>query len=193
MDISGNDLKVLCFFIKFDNFMKQMYFSINYIAMKTKLSKRTVQTCLATLRNKNVISWVQRENRTNIYTLNDKMLKKGNGKNYHELNTNNLLNNTTKKEKGERGVKYVRTEIIKETLTRIKKRTNIFYRAKVNENSKLTNRQRLEKYAWKFISEMDADKRHVLMSRLTDPAEWNKFLEKMKTIVVYQKGRKINR
>ena len=193
MDISGNDLKVLCFFIKFDNFMKQMYFSINYIAMKTKLSKRTVQTCLSTLRNKNVITWVQRENKTNIYTLNDKMLKKGNGKNYHEVNTNNLLNNTIQKDKGDKGVKYVRTEIIKETLTRIKKRTNIFYRAKVNENSKLTNRQRLEKYAWKFISEMDADKRHVLMSRLTDPAEWNKFLEKMKTIVVYQKGRKINR
>ena len=193
MDISGNDLKVLCFFIKFDNFMKQMYFSINYIAMKTKLSKRTVQTCLATLRNKNVITWVQRENKTNIYTLNHKMLKKGNGKNYHEVNTNNLLNNTIQKDKGDKGVKYVRTEIIKETLTRIKKRTNIFYRAKVNENNKLTNRQRLEKYAWKFIGEMDADKRHVLMNRLTDPAEWNKFLEKMKTIVVYQKGRKINR
>ena len=31
------------------------------------------------------------------------------------------------------------------------------------------------------------------MNRLTDPTEWNKFLEKMKTIVVYQKGRKINR
>ena len=193
MDISGNDLKVLCFFIKFDNFMKQMYFSINYIAMKTKLSKRTVQTCLATLRNKNVITWVQRENKTNIYTLNHTMLKKGNGKNYHEVNTNNLLNNTIQKDKGDKGVKYVRTEIIKETLTRIKKRTNIFYRAKVNENNKLTNRQRLEKYAWKFIGEMDADKRHVLMNRLTDPAEWNKFLEKMKTIVVYQKGRKINR
>ena len=193
MDISGNDLKVLCFFIKFDNFMKQMYFSINYIAMKTKLSKRTVQTCLATLRNKNVITWVQRENKTNIYTLNHKMLKKGNGKNYHEVNTNNLLNNTISKEKVDKGVKYVRTELIKETLIRFKKRTNIFYRAKVNENNRLTNRQRLEKYAWKFISEMDADKRHVLMSRLTDPAEWNKFLEKMKTIVVYQKGRKINR
>ncbi len=173
--------------------MKQMYFSINYIAMKTKLSKRTVQTCLATLRNKNVITWVQRENKTNIYTLNHKMLKKGNGKNCHEVNTNNLLNNTIQKDKGDKGVKYVRTEIITETLTRIKKRTNIFYRAKVNENNKLTNRQRLEKYAWKFISEMDADKRHVLMNRLTDPAEWNKFLEKMKTIVVYQKGRKINR
>ena len=193
MDISGNDLKVLCFFIKYNNFMKQMYFSIDYISFKTKLSKRCVQTCLATLRNKNVLSWEKRENKTNIYKLNDRMLKKSSGKNYHEVNTNNLLNNTIQKDKGDKGVKYVRTEIIKETLIRFKKRTNIFYRAKVNENNKLTNRQRLEKYAWKFISEMDADKRHVLMNRLTDPAEWNKFLEKMKTIVVYQKGRKINR
>ena len=173
--------------------MKQMYFSINYIAMKTKLSKRTVQTCLATLRNKNVLSWQKRENKTNIYKLNDRMLKKSSGKNYHEVNTNNLLNNTIPNNKVDKGVKYVRTELIKETLIRIKKRTNIFYKAKINENNKLTNRQRLEKYAWKFISEMDVDKREVLMNRLTDPIEWNKFLEKMKTIVVYQKGRKINR
>ena len=167
--------------------MKEMYFSIQYIAMKTKLSKRCVQSCLASLRNKNVITWTQRENKTNIYKLNL------NGKTCQEVNTNNLLNNTIQKQKGDKGVKYVRTEIIKETLSKFKKRTNIFYRAKVNENNRLTNRQRLEKYAWKFISEMDADKRHVLMNRLTDPAEWNKFLEKMKTIVVYQKGRKINR
>ena len=81
--------------------MKQMYFSINYIAMKTKLSKRTVQTCLATLRNKNVITWVQRENKTNIYTLNHKMLKRE-WQNYHEVNTNNLLNNTIQKQKGDK-------------------------------------------------------------------------------------------
>ena len=193
MDISGNDLKVLCFFIKYNNFMKQMYFSINYIAMKTKLSKRTVQTCLATLRNKNVISWIQRENKTNLYTLNDKMLKKRSGKNYHEVNTNNLLNNTIQKQKGDKGVKYVRTEILSKTIQTIVKRTNIFYRAKVNENNKITNKQRLEKYAWKFISEMDKDKREVLMNKLTDPIEWNKFLQKMKTIIVYKQGRKINR
>ena len=173
--------------------MKQMYFSIDYIAMKTKLSKRTVQTCLATLRNKNVISWVKRENKTNIYTLNDSMLKKRSGKNYHEVNTNNLLNNTISKDKGEKGVKYVRTEVLTKTIQTIVKRTNIFYRAKINENSKITNRQRLEKYAWKFISEMDKDKREVLMNKLSDPIEWNKFLEKMKTIIVYKQGRKINR
>ena len=29
------------------------------------------------------------------------------------------------------------------------------------------------------------------MNRLTDPAEWNKFLEKMKTIVIYQKAERL--
>ena len=186
MDISGNDLKVLCFFIKFNNFMKEMYFSIQYIATKTKLSKRCVQSCLATLRNKNILTWVQRENKTNIYKLNL------NGKNYQEVNTNNLLNNTIAKNTGDK-VKYISTEVITREIKQITKRTNIFYKQKVNENNKLTNRQRLEKYAWKFISEMDKDKREILMNKLSDPIEWNKFLEKMKTIIVYKQGRKINR
>ena len=186
MDISGNDLKVLCFFIKFNNFMKEMYFSIQYIATKTKLSKRCVQSCLASLRNKNVITWTQRENKTNIYKLNL------NGKSCQEVNTNNLLNNTIAKNTGDK-VKYVRTEIISREIKQVTKRTNIFYKSKVNQNNQLTNRQRLEKYAWKFIAEMESDKRHALMNKLTDPVEWEKFLEKMKSVVVYQRGRKINK
>ena len=66
-------------------------------------------------------------------------------------------------------------------------------KSKVNENNKLTNRQRLEKYAWKHIAEMDKYDRHALMNKLTDPVEWEKFLEQMKSVIVYQRGRKINR
>ena len=40
---------------------------------------------------------------------------------------------------------------------------------------------------------MEKDKRHALMNKLTDPVQWEEFLEKMKTMVVYQRGRKINR
>ena len=169
--------------------MKEMYFSIQYIAMKTKLSKRCVQSCLASLRNKNVITWTQRENKTNIYKLHL------NGKSCQEVNTNNLLNNTIAKNTMDKvdKVKYVKTEIISQEIKQITKRTNIFYKSKVNQNNKLTNRQRLEKYAWKFIAEMERDKRHALMNKLTDPVEWEEFLKKMQTAVVYQRGRKINR
>jgi hypothetical protein len=115
-----------------------------------------------------------------------------NGKTCQEVNTNNLLNNTIAKNTGDK-VKYVSTEIITREIKQVTKRTNIFYKQKVNQNNKLTNRQRLEKYAWKFIAEMEKDKRHALMNKLTDPVEWEQFLEKMKTMVVYQRGRKINR
>ena len=40
---------------------------------------------------------------------------------------------------------------------------------------------------------MESDKRHALMNKLTDPVEWEQFLKKMQTAVVYQRGRKINK
>ena len=204
MDISGNDLKVLCFFIKYNNFMKQMYFSIQYIATKTKLSKRCVQSCLASLRNKNVLTWKQRENKTNIYTLNQEMLKKGNGKNCQELNTNNLTNYHRQNLQGDKykdnekekvnPTKYVNIEVIQRELKTITKRTNIFYKQKVEQNKGKTYKERAEKRAWVFLAEMEGSKREQVLKEIgNDLTKWKKFVEKVDTMMVYRQGRLKNR
>ena len=204
MDISGNDLKVLCFFIKYNNFMKQMYFSIQYIATKTKLSKRCVQSCLASLRNKNVLTWKQRENKTNIYTLNTQEIEKQNGKNCQELNTNNLTNYSRQNLQGDRykdnekekvnPTKYVNIEVIQRELKTITKRTNIFYKQKVEQNKGKTYKERAEKRAWVFLSEMEGSKREQVLKEIGgDLTKWKKFVEKVDTMMVYRQGRLKNR
>ena len=184
--------------------MKEMYFSIQYIATKTKLSKRCVQSCLASLRNKNVLTWKQRENKTNIYTLNQEMLKKGNGKNCQELNTNNLTNYHRQNLQGDKykynekekvnPTKYVSVEVIQKELKTITKRTNIFYKQKVEQNKGKSYRQRAEKRAWVFISEMEGDKREKLMREIgNDLTKWKKFVDEIDTLMVYKQGRIKNR
>ena len=204
MDISGNDLKVLCFFIKYNNFMKQMYFSIQYIATKTKLSKRCVQSCLASLRNKNVLTWKQRENKTNIYTLNTQEIEKQNGKNCQELNTNNLTHYSRQNLQGDKyndnekekvnPTKYVNIEEIQRELKTITKRTNIFYKQKVEQNKGKTYKERAEKRAWVFLAEMEGSKREQVLKEIgNDLTKWKKFVEKVDTMMVYRQGRLKNR
>ena len=193
MDISGNDLKVLCFFIKYSNFVKDLYFSIGYIAKRTNIAKRTVQSSLANLKHLKIISWQQRrmgyKKATNLYTLHKDQFIQKRGKICHEVNTNNLLTNNIKTKKVDK-TKYVSIEKIQYTLTKIRKMTNIHYRKKVKENSKMTTKQQIERKAWIFISEMDKTKREQLLKTIgTDQDKWDKFLEQIKPMLVYNRGR----
>ena len=184
--------------------MKQMYFSIQYIATKTKLSKRCVQSCLASLRNKNVLTWKQRENKTNIYTLNTQEIEKQNGKNCQELNTNNLTNYSRQNLQGDKykdnekekvnPTKYVNIEVIQRELKTITKRTNIFYKQKLEQNKGKTYKERAEKRAWVFLAEMEGSKREQVLKEIgNDLTKWKKFVEKVDTMMVYRQGRLKNR
>ena len=182
MDISGNDLKVLCFFIKYSNFFKDLYFSIGYIAKRTNIAKRTVQTSLANLKRLKIISWQQRrmgyKKATNLYTLHKDQFIQKRGKICHEVITNNLLTNSSKPKKVDK-TKYVSIEKLQYTITKVKKMTNIHYRKKVKENAGMTTKQQIERKAWIFIAEMDSNKREELLKAIgTDQKKWDEGWDK---------------
>ena len=71
--------------------------------------------------------------------------------------------------------------IIQQHLQKITKNTNIFYKAKVNENRKLSPRALLEKKAWQLLSEMDKYKREMFISEFEkDKNKWEDFLKRIK-------------
>ena len=40
--LTGNQIKVLCFFIKYNLMYKELFFSVNYISKHLNLSERTI-------------------------------------------------------------------------------------------------------------------------------------------------------
>ena len=54
----------------------------------------------------------------------------------------------------------------------------------------MTTKQQIERKAWIFISEMDKTKREQLLKTIgTDQDKWDKFLEQIKPMLVYNRGR----
>jgi|TARA_X000000950_G_C13732272_1_gene584812 predicted transcriptional regulator len=180
--LTGNQIKVLCFFIKYNQMYKELFFSVDYISKHLNLSKRTISKILQKFKKWKFLNWVKRTNNSNLYTLYvqkpSKWSKEGQtpSKNYSLINTYNKNNN----EKVE-GKKYVNINIIQNNISKITKNTNIFYKAKVNENKKLSPRQLLEKKAWQLIGEMDKYKREMLIEGFeSDKNKWEDFLERIK-------------
>ena len=181
--LTGNQIKVLCFFIKYNLMYKELFFSVNYISKHLNLSERTISKILQKFKRWKFLSWVKRTNNSNLYTLYvqkpSKWSKEGQtpSKNYSLINTYNK-NNTNEKDEGK---KYVNINIIQPPLQKITKNTNIFYKAKVNENRKLSPRALLEKKAWQLLSEMDKYKREMFISEFEkDKNKWEDFLKRIK-------------
>ncbi len=192
MNLSGNDLKIACLFIKYNNFFKEMFFSHEWISDMTGISIRTVQTCLINLKNKDIISWKTRLNKSNVYTINPQWLITGQGKevskNYRVINTNNYTN--TKNENVKKEITYVATKRIQYELQKITKFSNINYRKAVNTNKNTTDKQKLEKKAWNYIAEMEGTKREQLLKDIgSDIDKWNRFVMSIAKINVYKQGR----
>jgi predicted transcriptional regulator len=178
--LTGNQIKVLCFFIKYNQMYKELFFSVDYISKHLNLSKRTISKILQKFKKWKFISWVKRTNNSNLYTVYIQKPRSKEGqtqsKNYSLINTYNKTNN-----KKEEGRKYVNINIIQNHLSKITKNTNIFYRAKVNENKKLSPRALLEKKAWQLLSEMDKYKREMFINEFEkDKRKWEDFLQRIK-------------
>ena len=145
--LTGNQIKVLCFFIKYNLMYKELFFSVNYISKHLNLSERTISKILQKFKRWKFLSWVKRTNNSNLYPL------------------------------------YVQkpSNIIQQHLQKFTKNTNIFYKAKVNENRKLSPRALLEKKAWQLLSEMDKYKREMFISEFEkDKNKWEDFLKRIK-------------
>ena len=66
-------------------------------------------------------------------------------------------------------------------MNKITKRTNIFYKTKVDQNKKLNPRAMLEKRAWEMISNMDKYDRELLINGFDkDKTKWEIFLKTIK-------------
>jgi hypothetical protein len=184
--LTGNQIKVLCFFIKYNNMYEKLFFSIDYISNNLSLSKRTVQKILMKFQKYKFISWIKRSNNSNLYTVH---IAKGGQTKSKNCSLINTYNNNNKEDDNK---KYVNINIIQNSLKQVSKRTNIFYRSKVNQNQKLGPRGLLEKKAWSMISEMDETRRGILMDGFqNDNAKWEDFLNRIKQHkFVFYKNRK---
>lgn len=188
--LTGNQIKVLCFFIKYNNIYDKLFFSIDYISKNLDLSKRTVQKILMKFRNWKLISWVKRSNNSNLYTVHIAKGGQTQSKNCSLINTYNKYNNKPKEEEPK---KYVNINIIQHHLQKIKKTTNIFYKSKVNENKKLGPRALLEKKAWAIIDDMDETRKRILIEGFQeDQSKWEDFLKRIRNhkFVFYKNGKK---
>ena len=173
MNLSGNDLKIACLFIKYNNFFKEMFFSHEWISDMTNISIRL--------------------NKSNVYTINPQWLitpqGKEIGKNYRVINTNNY-NNNIKNENVKKEVTYVATKRIQYELQKITKFSNVNYKKAVDTNKNLTDKQKLEKKAWNYIAEMEGTKRELLLKDIgSDIDKWNRFVMSIAKIQVYKQGR----
>jgi hypothetical protein len=185
--LTGNQIKVLCFFIKYNNMYEKLFFSIDYISNNLSLSKRTVQKILMKFQKYKFISWIKRSNNSNLYTVH---IAKGGQTKSKNCSLINTYNNNNKEDDNK---KYVNINIIQNSLKQVSKRTNIFYRSKVNQNQKIGPRALLEKKAWSMISEMDETRRGILMDGFqNDNAKWEDFLNRIKQhkFVFYKNGKK---
>ena len=185
--LTGNQIKVLCFFIKYNNMYEKLFFSIDYISNNLSLSKRTVQKILMKFQKYKFISWIKRSNNSNLYTVH---IAKGGQTKSKNCSLINTYNNNNKEDDNK---KYVNINIIQNNLKQVSKRTNIFYRSKVNQNQKMGPRALLEKKAWSMISEMDETRRRILMDGFqNDNAKWEDFLNRIKQhkFVFYKNGKK---
>jgi hypothetical protein len=185
--LTGNQIKVLCFFIKYNNMYEKLFFSIDYISNNLSLSKRTVQKILMKFQKYKFISWIKRSNNSNLYTVH---IAKGGQTKSKNCSLINTYNNNNKEDDNK---KYVNINIIQNSLKQVSKRTNIFYRSKVNQNQKIGPRALLEKKAWSMISEMDETRRRILMDGFqNDNAKWEDFLNRIKqhNFVFYKNGKK---
>ena len=185
--LTGNQIKVLCFCIKYNNMYEKLFFSIDYIANNLSLSKRTVQKILMKFQKYKFISWIKRSNNSNLYTVH---IAKGGQTKSKNCSLINTYNNNNKEDDNK---KYVNINIIQNHLKQVSKKTNIFYRSKVNQNQKLGPRALLEKKAWSMISEMDETSRGILMDGFqNDNAKWEDFLNRIKQhkFVFYKNGKK---
>lgn len=188
--LTGNQIKVLCFFIKYNNIYDKLFFSIDYISNNLDLSKRTVQKILMKFRKWKLISWVKRSNNSNLYTVHIAKGGQTKSKNCSLINTYNKYNTQPKEEETK---KYVNINIIQQHLQKITKRTNIFYKSKVNENQRMGERALLEKKAWELVFKMPDDKKEILMKGFEeDNDKWENFLEKVKQgkFIFYKYGKK---
>jgi hypothetical protein len=185
--LTGNQIKVLCFFIKYNNMYEKLFFSIDYISNNLSLSKRTVQKILMKFQKYKFISWIKRSNNSNLYTVH---IAKGGQTKSKNCSLINTYNNNNKEDDNK---KYVNINIIQNSLKQVSKRTNIFYRSKVNQNQKIGPRALLEKKAWSMISEMDETRRRILMDGFqNDNAKWEDFLNRIKQhkFVFYKNGKR---
>jgi hypothetical protein len=185
--LTGNQIKVLCFFIKYNNMYEKLFFSIDYISNNLSLSKRTVQKILMKFQKYKFISWIKRSNNSNLYTVH---IAKGGQTKSKNCSLINTYNNNNKEDDNK---KYVNINIIQNHLKQVSKRTNIFYRSKVNENKKMGPRALLEKKAWSMISEMDETRRRILMDGFeNDNSKYEDFLNRIKQhkFVFYKNGKK---
>jgi hypothetical protein len=185
--LTGNQIKVLCFFIKYNNMYEKLFFSIDYISNNLSLSKRTVQKILMKFQKYKFISWIKRSNNSNLYTVH---IAKGGQTKSKNCSLINTYNNNNKEDDNK---KYVNINIIQNSLKQVSKRTNIFYRSKVNQNQKMGPRALLEKKAWSMIYEMDETRRRILMDGFqNDNAKWEDFLNRIKqhNFVFYKNGKK---
>ena len=185
--LTGNQIKVLCFFIKYNNMYEKLFFSIDYISNNLSLSKRTVQKILMKFQKYKFISWIKRSNNSNLYTVH---IAKGGQTKSKNCSLINTYNNNNKQDDNK---KYVNINIIQNSLKQVSKRTNIFYRSKVNQNQKIGPRALLEKKAWSMISEMDETRMGILMDGFqNDNAKWEDFLNRIKQhkFVFYKNGKK---
>jgi len=188
--LTGNQIKVLCFFIKYNNMYDKLFFSIDYVSKHLDLSKRTVQSIVMKFKKYGFISWVKRSNNSNLYTVHIAKGGKTTSKNCSLINTYN--NNTTKEKKEEK--KYVNINIVNQTLMNVQKRTNIFYKSKVQKNKSQSPRALLEKKAWQLIGEMDKYKREMLVDGFDKhPDKWEDFLKRIKyhKLVFYNHKKKV--
>ena len=185
--LTGNQIKVLCFFIKYNNMYEKLFFSIDYISNNLSLSKRTVQKILMKFQKYKFISWIKRSNNSNLYTVH---IAKGGQTKSKNCSLINTYNNNNKEDDNK---KYVNINIIQNSLKQVSKRTNIFYRSKVNQNQKMGPRALLEKKAWSMISEMDETRRRILMDGFqNDNAKWEDLLNRIKqhNFGFYKNGKK---
>lgn len=188
--LTGNQIKVLCFFIKYNNIYDKLFFSIDYISNNLDLSKRTVQKILMKFKKWKLISWVKRSNNSNLYTVHIAKGGQTKSKNCSLINTYNKYNTKPKEEEIK---KYVNINIIQQHLQKITKRTNIFYKSKVNENQRMGERALLEKKAWELVFKMPEDKKKILMKGFEeDNNKWEEFLNEVKkgNFIFYKYGKK---
>jgi len=188
--LTGNQIKVLCFFIKYNNIYDKLFFSIDYISNNLDLSKRTVQKILMKFRKWKLISWVKRSNNSNLYTVHIAKGGQTKSKNCSLINTYNKYNTKPKEEEPK---KYVNINIIQQHLQKITKRTNIFYKSKVSENQRMGERALLEKKAWELVFKMPDDKKEILMKGFEeDNNKWEEFLNEVKkgNFIFYKYGKK---
>ena len=189
--LTGNQIKVLCFFIKYNNMYEKLFFSIDYVSNHLNLSKRTVQKILMKFKKWGFISWIKRTNNSNLYTVHIAKGGQSTSKNCSLINTYNNTNNSKQQEEK----KYVNINIVKNTLNLVKKRTNIFYKQKVAQNKSQSPRALLERKAWQIISEMDKYRREDLINGFEEDKtgkRWEDFLQRIKyhKFVFYKYGKK---